>query len=169
MLKALFSLAVIFGVSSSQACLLAKPNYSYELSGNISLQENGQKYTSCVVRAGYLTLKNGESFRVQGLVIECNERMLGHNSLYFQLKDGQVNPAQAGFTGSYDMFNLFVNYSSTDSDGTYDETSLLEFSKTCDTVSLDIDIKKSGKVNYVGKISGVLGAKMSRVARKQKR
>jgi len=168
MLKTLISIAVIFGVSSAQACLLAKPNYSYQLSGSISLEENGQKYTGCVVQGGYLTLKNNDTFRVQGLVVECNERMLGHNSLYFQLKDGQVNPTQAGFTGSYDMYNLLVNYNYSDTDGAYDETSLLEFSKKCDEVSLDIDIKKSGKVNYAGKISGVLTAKISRVAKKQK-
>lgn len=162
MFKVLLSTAIIFGASTASACLQAKPNYAYQLSGGISLQENGQTYTGCTVQGGYLTLKNNEIFRLQGLIIECNERMLGHNSMYFELKDGQVNPTQSGFSGSYDMYNLFVTYSTTDQDGKYDETDIVEFSKKCDQVSLDIDIKKTGVKNYSAKISGVLTTKISR-------
>ncbi len=162
MLKTLVSLAIVFGVSSASACLQAKPNYSYQLSGAISLEENGQTYTACTVQGGYLTLKNNEVMRLQGLIIECNERMLGYSSRYFELKNGQINPTQSGFSGSYDMYNLFVTYSLADQDGTVDETDMLEFSKTCDALSLDVEIKNTGKENYSAKISGLLTAKISR-------
>ncbi len=168
MLKTVISIAIIFGVSSASACLQAKPNYTYKLGGKIVLQENGQVYTGCTVTSGYLTLKDNEVFRMQGLVIECNERMLGHNSHYFELKNGQVNQTQSGFSGSYDMYNLFVTYSVSDVDGTYDETNLLEFSKNCDAVSLDVQIKKAGKENYSAKISGLLTAKISRSVKARK-
>ncbi len=162
MFRSLTAIAIMFGVSSASACLQAKPNYTYKLGGDIQLQENGQAYTACAVTGGYLTLKNNEIFRIQGLVIECNERMLGHNSYFFELKNGQVNPTQSGFSGSYDKYNLSVTYSVSDVDGTYDETNVLEFTKKCDAVSIDIDIKKSGKENYSAKISGLLTSKINR-------
>lgn len=162
MLRSILAIAIVFGVSSASACLQAKANYTYKLDGTIGLQENGQAYTGCVVTGGYLTLKNNEIFRIQGLVIECNERMLGHNSYYFELKNGQVNPTQSGFSGTYDKYNLAVTYSVSDSDGTYAETNILEFEKKCEAVLLDIEIKKTGKENYSAKMSGLLTAKISR-------
>lgn len=168
MLRSFITVAIVFGVSSASACLQAKPNYTYKLGGEIQLQENGQVYTGCVVTSGNLTLKNNEIFRLQGLVIECNERMLGHNSHYFELKNGQVNQTQSGFSGSYDSHNLLVSYSVSDVDGTYNETNQLEFAEKCEAVSLDIDIKKTGKDNYSAKISGLLTSKMSRRAKTQK-
>lgn len=162
MLKAALALAIIFGLSTSHACLQVKPNFSYKLSGNIELQENEKAYTDCVVSDGYASLQNGETFRIQNMVIECNERMLGHNSMFYTLKDGQVSPEESGFGGSYDKHNLAATYTVTDKDGTFTETNILKFSPKCDALNIDVEVKKSGKVNYHGRFIGTLSTKLSR-------
>ena len=160
MLKGLLSLALVFVASSASACLQLQPNFAYKLSGKIALQENGTTYTGCEVKDGYLTMKNGEVFRLQSLVIECNERMLGHNSSFLTLKNGKVNPEQAGFNGTYDTHKVQVTYAQADVDGTYEEHDSILFAEKCDAVALDVTMKKTGKVNYDGHFLGQLTAKL---------